>query len=1148
MKALEKDRTRRYETATAFALDLRHHLNDEPVSAAAPSLPYLASRYIRRHRTELFVALSVVLLLVAGLVFNSWLYLKAQSAKNEELMAAQDLSTQFSVTRQAMLDMKAGRNRAERLAADARKSETLSKETLRTMQIHRIEDQFRSGLPSRALASLARMIRDAPSDRLVAERLVSVLVERNRPIPLGLPMRHPDPLKSALFSPDGNRILTITQKNEIRIWDAETGKLLSTPMSSPSPIIAEGFSADGSSVLTAHSNRWIQVWDLITGVPTKAQSPATRGSFVEAKFSPDGSLLSTRSPDSPARIFDSLTGQSLAGNFDDIETVRFSPDSDQVLTIHSDRNVRLWARESGDTIGDPVRFDGEWKAVYFTRKSVRILTLTDVDRGTATIWAYNPGEPMIRQDFEFDAELDFAQWSPVGRWVAMVSKESIVTVWDSLSRELVVAPFRHRGRIYAIDFSSDERFLVSTATDQAVRVWNIEAGQEVCDPIENLGMVHDVQFSPDARRLITASSDGIVRIWGIEPRQNGWKVAEAGGLNPAKLDPGNSDLRATGTLVSISEDGGSISISQTADGSTALPRGSPAPNSVEVVDSSFDFSGRRIATLSSGGLVRLWDARSGLPMSEPFPSQAELVAVGFSEDGQTMIAYGADSATFERDATAVPLPVPSWLASLAEAAAGQSIDGQGTNRLVGLGQWLKIREETIARPESGYFETVARRSFALSSDPNDPPHSPPSLANYLEAQLEEGSLESLQEVVTLDSTNTTAHLGLASLLVQRAAQPLGTVSEWNQADIHVRQVVELEPENREAWGIIGRIEAERGQFKEAMEAIHKFRPVALGDLPGWLPDGCQVAIRGDDGSIREVRSLPTSASADPEFFATVLQILAGRGEELAAAGDNQQAVELRRASAVGGFIYNIATGMRNPKRPTEDELRLFAIRPGPHEDKYKRNAQNLASVYSSAVAAGALKKFETAESALEVVKLLVAGVLGSDSYSKTKFQVPNMSDGEMKDAVRYLEWDINILHLYYRSTPNPVSISSERMFSWLCLFNEESIRTLDHEGANLSAGEGLGAWYANLSDEMLEVAVDHCASFFEPASAAKWKAQRMFELSKTQPFEVVATGAMWERRACAQLLMRREAEATASIEQALRNPHPHWIQSRANMR
>src|SRR5262249_38210016 len=51
MKALEKDRSRRYETANAFVLDIKRHLNNEPVSAAAPTFGYQLRKFYPRNRS-----------------------------------------------------------------------------------------------------------------------------------------------------------------------------------------------------------------------------------------------------------------------------------------------------------------------------------------------------------------------------------------------------------------------------------------------------------------------------------------------------------------------------------------------------------------------------------------------------------------------------------------------------------------------------------------------------------------------------------------------------------------------------------------------------------------------------------------------------------------------------------------------------------------------------------------------------------------------------------------------------------------------------------------------------------------------------------------------------------------------------------------
>jgi eukaryotic-like serine/threonine-protein kinase len=76
MKALEKDRTRRYETASAFAADIEHFLTNEPVVARPPSTLYRVQKLVRRNRLAFAAAGAVSASILIGLVVSTWLYLR----------------------------------------------------------------------------------------------------------------------------------------------------------------------------------------------------------------------------------------------------------------------------------------------------------------------------------------------------------------------------------------------------------------------------------------------------------------------------------------------------------------------------------------------------------------------------------------------------------------------------------------------------------------------------------------------------------------------------------------------------------------------------------------------------------------------------------------------------------------------------------------------------------------------------------------------------------------------------------------------------------------------------------------------------------------------------------------------------------------
>ncbi|MBK8233690.1 MAG: serine/threonine protein kinase [Candidatus Eisenbacteria bacterium] len=83
MRALEKDRTRRYPTANGLAADVERYLRDEPVTAGPPSGLYRARKLFRRHRIAVLAGAAVSLALVAGVIGTSWGLLRAREQARE---------------------------------------------------------------------------------------------------------------------------------------------------------------------------------------------------------------------------------------------------------------------------------------------------------------------------------------------------------------------------------------------------------------------------------------------------------------------------------------------------------------------------------------------------------------------------------------------------------------------------------------------------------------------------------------------------------------------------------------------------------------------------------------------------------------------------------------------------------------------------------------------------------------------------------------------------------------------------------------------------------------------------------------------------------------------------------------------------------
>ena len=90
MKCLEKERSRRYETANALGMELQRYLADEPVLAGPPSARYRLKKFLRRNKGPAIAAALVLLTLTAGIVGTTWGLFRAESARRAEAEQRQE--------------------------------------------------------------------------------------------------------------------------------------------------------------------------------------------------------------------------------------------------------------------------------------------------------------------------------------------------------------------------------------------------------------------------------------------------------------------------------------------------------------------------------------------------------------------------------------------------------------------------------------------------------------------------------------------------------------------------------------------------------------------------------------------------------------------------------------------------------------------------------------------------------------------------------------------------------------------------------------------------------------------------------------------------------------------------------------------------
>jgi eukaryotic-like serine/threonine-protein kinase len=702
MKALEKDRNRRYDTANGFAADVQRYLHDEPVLACPPSAGYRLRKFARRNRGPVLATSLVVLALVGGSVGTSWQAVRAN--RERAFVAAERDAKQTALDQSRLLSAE--------LAFD--KGQLLGER----------------GDADLALLWLARSLQLAPPDavQLQAAIRTSLGAWQRQVNSVRLVLPHNGWVGAVAFAPDG-KLVTASCNNETNVftvqrWDPATGQ-----PGVPLTFSSQGGSGSERPALSPNSDYLLLSFTDETGGVIQLKNLATgksewedpiRGSHVtSACFSPNGKEVlvgycvgpeETVASTGLAQLFEVATGSKIGPALEhdfpvfaaafhpdgksfvtecglwangakkaraqfwnrdgrDIrklkqlehpcmaQSVAYSLDGNWLLTGHPDRQARLWNLATSQA---PLPLPHEGPVVSVAFNPDRKTLLTGSADGTVRVWDLT-GRPLC-QPLRHGNEVLTARFSPNGKTILVGAAGANRSRYWDLATTGLTAPESNEPPLFPLAFSPDRRTILTHETLHTVRLRHVDTGQFVGRPLFHKCplLVEGVSTHPgqrhacssDRRRVVTLDEDNVARIWDTDagkplpelkplPDQDAQPTFFAAAFSP------DSKLVVTGNFRGAH-------VWDAATGKqlydTLLHELNPQMSG-PVFNAAFSPDGRSLVTVGADNAARFWNPTSGKALGPPLIHSSTVFAVAFSPDGKTVVTGGSDPIVQLWDAT-----------------------------------------------------------------------------------------------------------------------------------------------------------------------------------------------------------------------------------------------------------------------------------------------------------------------------------------------------------------------------------------------------------------------------------------------------------------------------------------------------------------